>query len=254
MNKYKKFFVLFAVVFAAVLLERGGHFQNLASVLEADEIYYYDVRVILSWDSTYCSMDLYVREPTGETASCWNPRTSAGGEIGYYDSEEMWHPGDSEDNLAPEVYRLREGAQGVYEIRVYYPGDISKDVVKARIFVTMHEGTPGVEFRQFSKDFGSGEQWWSAGSFTFNALPGSGSCFVATAAYNSPIAEEVQILSTLRDRYLLTNGVGRTLVCLYEKTSPPFARLISKNMCLKKIVRMELAPLLRIGKILLREN
>ncbi len=258
MNRYKMFFVLLAVVFSGILLAGKGRVQGIGCLLEADEAYtaadYYDVRVVLSWDSTYCNMDLYVREPTGETASCWNPRTSAGGEIGYYDSEEVWHSGDSGDNLAPEVYRLEEGSQGGYEIRVHFPGDISKDVVKARIFVTMHEGTSGTEFRQFSKDFGLGEQWWSAGSFTFTPLPGSGACFVATAAYDSPLAGEVRVLSSLRDRYLLTNGMGRALVCLYERTSPPFACFISKNAYLKKMIRMELVPFLKFGRILLREN
>ena len=37
-------------------------------------------------------------------------------------------------------------------------------------------------------------------------------CFIATAAYGTPMAEEIQILREVRDGYLLTNTAGRALV------------------------------------------
>jgi hypothetical protein len=37
---------------------------------------------------------------------------------------------------------------------------------------------------------------------------GSG-CFIATAAYGSPLAPHIKILSRYRDRFLLTNGIGK---------------------------------------------
>ena len=41
-----------------------------------------------------------------------------------------------------------------------------------------------------------------------------GGCFIATAAYGSPMAEEIQILRKFRDEYLLTNRMGQALVDL----------------------------------------
>jgi hypothetical protein len=32
-------------------------------------------------------------------------------------------------------------------------------------------------------------------------------CFIATAAYSTPMAEEIQILREFRDEYLLTNSL-----------------------------------------------
>jgi hypothetical protein len=67
-------------------------------------------------------------------------------------------------------------------------------------------------------------------------------CFIATAAYGTPMAEEVQILRELRDKYLLTNPLGRGLVEFYYKVSPPMAEFISEHPVLKPVVRAALLP------------
>jgi hypothetical protein len=72
---------------------------------------------------------------------------------------------------------------------------------------------------------------------------GAGSqCCVATAAYGTPMAEELEILREFRDEYLLTNPVGRVLVDLYYRVSPPMAEFITEHPSLKPIVRSGLAP------------
>ena len=67
-------------------------------------------------------------------------------------------------------------------------------------------------------------------------------CFIATAAYGTPMAEEVQVLRDFRDLHLLTNTPGRLLVDTYYRTSPPIARFIAEHPALKPVVRVGLIP------------
>jgi len=67
-------------------------------------------------------------------------------------------------------------------------------------------------------------------------------CFIATAAYGTPIAKEIEILREFRDEYLLTNPVGKGLVEFYYKVSPPIAEFIAEHPSLKPIVRAGLLP------------
>jgi len=69
-----------------------------------------------------------------------------------------------------------------------------------------------------------------------------GGCFIATAAYGTPMAKEIQILREFRDEYLLTNPVGQALVDFYYKVSPPIAEFITGHPVLKPIVRAGLLP------------
>ena len=79
------------------------------------------------------------------------------------------------------------------------------------------------------------------GNYSITANFGaSGGCFIATAAYGTPMAEEIEILREFRDEYLLTNPVGKGLVDFYYKVSPPIAEFITEHPSLKPIVRAEL--------------
>lgn len=70
-----------------------------------------------------------------------------------------------------------------------------------------------------------------------------GGCFIATAAYGTPLASEVRVLSHFRDQYLLTNPVGQALVRFYYKHSPGAAAFISRHEPLRAITRFYLKPL-----------
>jgi hypothetical protein len=72
-------------------------------------------------------------------------------------------------------------------------------------------------------------------------MPLSG-CFIATAAYGTPVVVETQILREFRDGYLLTNPLGQALVDIYYRASPPIAEFITEHPQLKPIVRAGLAP------------
>jgi hypothetical protein len=66
---------------------------------------------------------------------------------------------------------------------------------------------------------------------------GGGGCFIATAAYGTSSAEEIDTLRAFRDEVLLESTVGSQLVEWYYQTSPPVADFISENAVLKALVR-----------------
>ena len=74
-------------------------------------------------------------------------------------------------------------------------------------------------------------------------------CFIATAAYGTPMAEEIGILREFRDEYLLTNPLGQAFVDFYYRISPPMAEFIAVHPALKPIVRVGLAPAVAMSTV-----
>jgi hypothetical protein len=68
----------------------------------------------------------------------------------------------------------------------------------------------------------------------------SRACFIATAAYGSVDAPEVEQLRNFRDRRLLTSRLGRVAVRFYYGVSPPVARLIARKPRLRSAIRRTL--------------
>jgi hypothetical protein len=73
---------------------------------------------------------------------------------------------------------------------------------------------------------------------------GGGGCFIATAAYGTVMEPEVDLLRHYRDSYLRHRVWGRTLVHLYEITSPPVADYISQRPWLRAMTRLALSPII----------
>jgi len=70
-------------------------------------------------------------------------------------------------------------------------------------------------------------------------LPNQGcGCFIATAAYGTDTAKEIDILREFRDEVLLPNSLGAEFVSLYYRTSPPIANFISQHEALRTVVRV----------------
>jgi hypothetical protein len=71
-------------------------------------------------------------------------------------------------------------------------------------------------------------------------------CFIATAAYGTPFANEINILRNWRDRWLLQRITGRLFVKFYYTFSPPVASNIANSEVRKEQTRRILRPIVKI--------
>jgi hypothetical protein len=62
-------------------------------------------------------------------------------------------------------------------------------------------------------------------------------CFIATAAYGTETASELDILRDFRDQVLLDNALGSRFVRTYYRVSPAVAEFIARSDLLRAIVR-----------------
>lgn len=76
-----------------------------------------------------------------------------------------------------------------------------------------------------------------------------GFCFIATAAYGYYDEPHVMLLRAFRDRYLMTNSLGRAFVDFYYRVSPDLAMFIAGSELLKTLVRAFLLPLIGLSWI-----
>ncbi len=84
-----------------------------------------------------------------------------------------------------------------------------------------------------------------------NSSGGGGRCFIATAAYGSPLEPQVVLLRAFRDEYLVTTRPGKAFVEWYYRTSPPLADRIRQAPLLRALVRGILWPLVGIVWLIL---
>jgi len=68
-------------------------------------------------------------------------------------------------------------------------------------------------------------------------------CFIATAAYGTPLASEIGVLRRMRDRFLATHAIGRAMIDVYYGVGPQLAAIISGHEWLRDGVRSALAPI-----------
>ena len=80
---------------------------------------------------------------------------------------------------------------------------------------------------------------------------GGGTCFIATAAYGTPLADDINVLRAVRDSFMLNNAVGAAFVDTYYRLSPPVADAVANNALMKAAVRTLLAPVVIVGSFVL---
>jgi len=73
-------------------------------------------------------------------------------------------------------------------------------------------------------------------------------CFIATAAYGTPMATEIDTLRDFRDKTLDPNALGKHLVKLYYRVSPTLANAIARSEGMKALVRFNLNPIIHTFK------
>jgi len=73
-------------------------------------------------------------------------------------------------------------------------------------------------------------------------------CFVASAAWGTPLADQVGALRRFRDRQLQTHGFGRALVDAYYRVGPAAASVIDDSPWLAGLARTALVPLVELAR------
>ena len=93
-----------------------------------------DIRVVLSWDTDNCDMDLWVTDPTDEKCFFDNKLTYLGGKISK----------DVTQGYGPEEFMIKKAPKGTYKIETDYFGTLSQKQlmpVTLRITFYTHFGT-----------------------------------------------------------------------------------------------------------------
>jgi len=73
-------------------------------------------------------------------------------------------------------------------------------------------------------------------------------CFIATAAYGTPMAIEVNSLRIFRDSKLMNKWIGRRFITTYYAISPPIANFIAEDDRMRAFTRRLLGPVVKIIK------
>ena len=98
--------------------------------------------------------------------------------------------------------------------------------------------------------------WMVNGSWYSNApqKAKNNGCFIATAAYGTPMQPDVQTLSEFRDTILVASSLGRVLSTWYARLSPAIARHIHAESFSGALVRAALSPVVAAIKYCQRER
>ncbi len=83
-------------------------------------------------------------------------------------------------------------------------------------------------------------------------LKKNGQCFIATAAYGTPMAKQVQILREFRDKILMKTSSGKKFVYWYYKNGNALADKIRDRDDIRAVVRTVLYPVIGYGWLALK--
>ena len=96
---------------------------------------------------------------------------------------------------------------------------------------------------------------FSQGGFDLQAVAvlnsESTGCFVATAAYGSPLSGKIQVLRSFRERILMNSSLGQAMVKYYYGHAEPWAEWIGRHGAMRALVRVLLAPVIGLAWVVL---
>jgi len=143
--------------------------------------------------------------------------------------------------ISPEMAIINDGEKQTYTAAAEDEFGNVFDVTDETVFKIESEAEGMWEDNVYTSDLAG--KWTVTG--TYAGLEDSATlevklslCFIATAAYGTPEAEEIDILRGFRDVVLRPNRLGAKLVSLYYKASPPVAEFISQREALRAAVRL----------------
>ena len=119
-----------------------------------------DIRVVLSWDTDNCDMDLWVTDPTDEKCFFDNKLTYLGGKISK----------DVTQGYGPEEFMIKKAPKGSYKIEADYFGTRSQKQlmpVTLRITFYMHFGTDKEQKQETTVRVTNEKDVIEVGSFEF---------------------------------------------------------------------------------------
>ena len=119
-----------------------------------------DIRVVLSWDTDNCDMDLWVTDPTDEKCFFDNKLTYLGGKISK----------DVTQGYGPEEFMIKKAPKGTYKIETDYFGTLSQKQlmpVTLRITFYTHFGTDKEQKQETTVRLTNEEDVIEVGSFKF---------------------------------------------------------------------------------------
>lgn len=73
-------------------------------------------------------------------------------------------------------------------------------------------------------------------------------CVIATAAYGTPFATDIDALRLWRDQRLKSRALGRAIISFYYRVGPPVADFIAERPRAMTVTRLILRPLVHVAK------
>lgn len=126
--------------------------------------------------------------------------------------------------------------------------DAGSDNTVNAVSASVTDLLPGrIYFYRIVAENDAGTSYGEVKTLHTTALPGGGDgsgggCFIATAAFGSPMEKHVRILRIFRDTYLRENAPGKAFLKFYYSTSPSIADTIARKDYLRTLTRCLLLP------------